>query len=156
MNEKKHHYVTASRYCHPLWLRTRSTTSMASIRHFSPKVLKSIAKPHPPRIFLPRVVVNEFTGKSRWHPPAISLRRQANMRKACLLEGVAPESIGMPPLPDKKPLRIKPPKLAKHERMAPERKAKIAKAIENMPETIKAWKEEKLREKTKSKSSLPF
>lgn len=94
---------------------------MASIRQFSPKVLESIAKPHPPHIFLPRVVVNELTGKSRWYEPGISLRRQANMRKACLFQGIAPESIGMPPLPDKKPLRIKPPKLEKHERMAPER-----------------------------------
>ncbi|RUP43151.1 hypothetical protein BC936DRAFT_137541 [Jimgerdemannia flammicorona] len=114
---------------------------MTTLRKFSLRVLKSIATPHPPEIFKPKIVINQLTGNTHWHPPKYSLRRQADMRKACILSGKDPESIGLPPLPEKKPLRTKPPKLAKHVRMAPERKAKIDLALKNMLERIKEWKE---------------
>ncbi|KAG0047419.1 hypothetical protein BGZ83_007536 [Gryganskiella cystojenkinii] len=50
----------------------------------------------------------------------------------------------------------KPNKGRKHDRTAPLRKAKVAKAIAEMPKTIETWKKAKIAEKTKTKSTLPF
>ncbi|KAF9164989.1 hypothetical protein BGX20_000760 [Mortierella sp. AD010] len=113
--------------------------------------------------------------RMRWQQSKVSARVLADIRKkVARLEraGIAlathPETGAPIPathilnLPAPKPLSTKtvrmgkPDKGRKHDRTAPERKAKIAKAISEMPKTIEAWKKAKAAEKTKTKSTLPF
>ncbi|KAG0294978.1 hypothetical protein BGZ96_000116 [Linnemannia gamsii] len=113
--------------------------------------------------------------RMRWQQSKISARVQADIRKkVARLEraGIAlathPETGAPIPaaqilnLPAPKPLSTKtvrmgkPDKGRKHDRTAPLRKAKIAKAISEMPKTIETWKKAKAAEKTKTKSTLPF
>ncbi|KAF9151027.1 hypothetical protein BG015_007153 [Linnemannia schmuckeri] len=113
--------------------------------------------------------------RMRWQQSKVSARVQADIRKkVARLEraGIAlathPETGAPIPaaqilnLPAPKPLSTKtvrmgkPDKGRKHDRTAPLRKAKIAKAIAEMPKTIETWKKAKAAEKTKTKSTLPF
>ncbi|KAF8948120.1 hypothetical protein BGZ47_006378 [Haplosporangium gracile] len=113
--------------------------------------------------------------RMRWQQSKVSARVQADTRKkVARLEraGIAlathPETGAPIPaaqilnLPAPKPLSTKtvrmgkPDKGRKHDRTAPLRKAKIAKAIAEMPKTIETWKKAKAAEKTKTKSTLPF
>ncbi|KAK3845047.1 MAG: hypothetical protein J3R72DRAFT_436786 [Linnemannia gamsii] len=113
--------------------------------------------------------------RMRWQQSKVSARVQADLRKkVARLEraGIAlathPETGAPIPaaqilnLPAPKPLSTKtvrmgkPDKGRKHDRTAPLRKAKIAKAISEMPKTIETWKKAKAAEKTKTKSTLPF
>ncbi|KAF9978641.1 hypothetical protein BGZ73_001294 [Actinomortierella ambigua] len=50
----------------------------------------------------------------------------------------------------------KPDKGRVHDRKRPEREAKVAKALADMPKTIETWKATKAAEKVKTKSTLPF
>ncbi|KAF9946354.1 hypothetical protein BGZ72_000411 [Mortierella alpina] len=113
--------------------------------------------------------------RMRWQQAKVSARVQADIRKkVARLERVGislathPET-GTPipaaqilNLPAPKPLSTKtvrmgkPDKGRKHDRTAPLRKAKVAKAIAEMPKTIETWKKAKAAEKTKTKSTLPF
>ncbi|CEG72416.1 hypothetical protein CU097_005519 [Rhizopus azygosporus] len=104
----------------------------------------------------PQLVYNEAKSKSFWRPPRLSRRIQADLRKACIQEGIEPTSIGLLPETAPKSLRYKPNKLEKHERTRAERQATIQRNMEKMPQTIQAWKEEKLKELAKQKSSMPF
>ncbi|KAG9068151.1 hypothetical protein KI688_011746 [Linnemannia hyalina] len=113
--------------------------------------------------------------RMRWQQSKVSARVQADIRKrVARLEraGIAlathPETGAPIPaaqilnLPAPKPLSTKtvrmgkPDKGRKHDRTAPVRKAKVAKAIAEMPKTIETWKKAKAAEKTKTKSTLPF
>ncbi|KAK3837301.1 MAG: hypothetical protein JOS17DRAFT_787488 [Linnemannia elongata] len=113
--------------------------------------------------------------RMRWQQSKVSARVQADIRKkVARLEraGIAlathPETGAPIPatqilnLPAPKPLSTKtvrmgkPDKGRKHDRTAPLRKAKVAKAIAEMPKTIETWKKAKAAEKTKTKSTLPF
>ncbi|KAF9419740.1 hypothetical protein BGZ76_004201 [Entomortierella beljakovae] len=113
--------------------------------------------------------------RMRWQQSKVSARVLADIRKkVARLEkaGIAlathPETGAPIPaseilaLPPVKPLSTKtvrmgkPDKGRKHDRTASERKAKIAKAIADMPKTIETWKKAKSAEKTKVKSTLPF
>ncbi|KAG0205716.1 hypothetical protein BGX28_002734 [Mortierella sp. GBA30] len=113
--------------------------------------------------------------RMRWQQSKVSARVQADIRKkVARLEraGIAlathPETGAPIPaaqilnLPAPKPLSTKtvrmgkPDKGRKHDRTAPLRKAKIAKAIAEMPKTIETWKKAKAAEKTKTTSTLPF
>ncbi|KAF9918395.1 hypothetical protein FBU30_000223 [Linnemannia zychae] len=113
--------------------------------------------------------------RMRWQQAKVSARVQADIRKkVARLEraGIAlathPETGAPIPaaeflnLPAPKPLSTKtvrmgkPDKGRKHDRTAPLRKAKIAKAIAEMPKTIETWKQAKAAEQTKVKSTLPF
>ncbi|KAG0003186.1 hypothetical protein BGZ79_001469 [Entomortierella chlamydospora] len=109
--------------------------------------------------------------RMRWQQSKVSARVLADIRKkVARLEraGIAlathPETGAPIPaaqilnLPAPKPLSTKtvrmgkPDKGRKHDRTAPERKAKIAKAISEMPKTIETWKKAKAAEKTKTKN----
>ncbi|KAF9561270.1 hypothetical protein EC968_005814 [Mortierella alpina] len=113
--------------------------------------------------------------RMRWQQAKVSARVQADIRKkVARLERVGislathPETGAPIPaaqilnLPAPKPLSTKtvrmgkPDKGRKHDRTAPARKAKVAKAIAEMPKTIETWKMAKAAEKTKTKSTLPF
>ncbi|KAI1308754.1 hypothetical protein EDD11_004163 [Mortierella claussenii] len=113
--------------------------------------------------------------RMRWQQAKVSARVLADIRKkVARLErvGIAlathPETGAPIPaaqmlnLPSPKPRSTKtvrmgkPDKGRKHDRTAPERKAKIAKAIAEMPKTIETWKKAKAAEKVKTKSTLPF
>ncbi|CAG8729056.1 10480_t:CDS:2, partial [Dentiscutata heterogama] len=124
-------------------------------KYISPQKLNHIKRQYKPSDFKPTFKYINLWGKARWKAPKVSSRKLADMRKNCEYLGVDPTSIGLPPKPEKKPPRSKPRKGAKYERNAPERKAKIAKALEEMPQTIAAWRLEKLKEKEKNKPSLP-
>lgn len=89
----------------------------------------------------PQLVYNEAKSKSFWRPPRLSRRIQADLRKACIQEGIEPTSIGLLPETAPKSLRYKPNKLEKHERTRAERQATIQRNMEKMPQTIQAWKE---------------
>ncbi|KAI8975260.1 hypothetical protein BDF20DRAFT_822026 [Mycotypha africana] len=130
---------------------------MATYRVFSKKILDKVS-----RIKLteadvkPQLVYNHYKEKAFWRPGRLSLRRQNDLRKACIQQGIQPESIGLPAVKEHKPLRYKPNKLEKHERMRAEREETIRKNMENMPKTIQAWKEDKMKEEAKLKKSMPF
>ncbi|KAI9316430.1 hypothetical protein BX666DRAFT_2019484 [Dichotomocladium elegans] len=129
---------------------------MSSKRVFSAKFLERLTKPLTEADVKPQFVFNEAKQKGFWRPPQISLRVQNDLRKACIQQGIDPLSIGLPPVAAKKPLRTKPNKLEKHERTRAERQQTIRSNLEKMPQTIQAWKEDKLKEAAKQKSSLPF
>lgn len=115
--------------------------NMLAKRVFSEKILARLKTPLTAADVKPQYVFNEVTQKGYWREPRMSLRRQADLRKACLLNGVDPASIGLPPVQPRKPLRTKPNKLEKHERLRESRQETIRKNMEKMPETIRAWKE---------------
>ncbi|KAL1921197.1 mitochondrial 54S ribosomal protein mL59 [Calcarisporiella thermophila] len=126
-------------------------------RAVSQRILASVTKKQwDPSSFQPQFYVSEVTGIGRWRPPLLSLRRQADLRKACIIRDIDPTTIGLPAVKEKGVLRSKPPKGTKAERTADERKAKIAKNLEEMPKKIQSWKEDLLREKEKNKPRLPF
>ncbi|KAJ1802955.1 hypothetical protein LPJ75_006019, partial [Coemansia sp. RSA 2598] len=93
---------------------------------------------------------------SKWRPGKYSLRQQADMRKACVIKGIDPKSIGMPEKSARKIKMDKPPKGHKHQRMYAQKQAAIEKNLQDMPEKIRKWKEGLAAEKAKTKSSLPF
>ncbi|KAI9227690.1 MAG: hypothetical protein DHS80DRAFT_6351, partial [Piptocephalis tieghemiana] len=101
-------------------------------------------------LFRPRFI------QGHWRDPKVSLRRQADIRKTCLILGVDPVSIGLPEKKEKGTLRKKPFKLHKSERTFSERRAKVAKAMEEMPSRVEQWRREYREEREKSKSVLPF
>lgn len=115
---------------------------MSTIRTFSKKFLSKLDQAK----FVeadtkPQLVFNETKGKSFWRPARLSKRTQNDLRKACVQQGIEPATIGLLPPASPKPLRYKPNKLEKHERMRAERQATIKRNMEKMPETIQAWKE---------------
>ncbi|KAI9136598.1 hypothetical protein BKA69DRAFT_1103238 [Paraphysoderma sedebokerense] len=92
-----------------------------------------------------------------WDKPKVSLRTQADLRKTAVLLGLDPVSdIGLPSLPEKKPLRVKLPKMVKADRQKGKREAKIASNLQRMPEIIEKWRETKRQEKIKNKPDIPF
>ncbi|KAG0331300.1 hypothetical protein BG004_001731 [Podila humilis] len=113
--------------------------------------------------------------RMRWVQSRVSARVLADMRKKAQRLDAAGIALGSHPetgapitatellnLPEVKPIGLKtvrmgkPDKGRKHDRTAPARKAKVAKAIAEMPKTIETWKKAKAAEKTKVKSTLPF
>lgn len=103
----------------------------------------------------------------RWQQSRVSARVLADMRKKAARLDAAGIAIATHPetgapipatqllnLPAPKPLSTKtvrmgkPDKGRKHDRIAPVKKAKIAKAIADMPKTIETWKKVKKNEKT--------
>ncbi|KAF9306676.1 hypothetical protein BGZ74_004374 [Mortierella antarctica] len=113
--------------------------------------------------------------RMRWQQSRVSARVLADMRKKAARLDAAGIAIATHPetgapipatqllnLPAPKPLSTKtvrmgkPDKGRKHDRIAPVKKAKIAKAIADMPKTIETWKKAKAAEKSKVKSTLPF
>ncbi|KAI7825033.1 hypothetical protein BX661DRAFT_199556 [Kickxella alabastrina] len=123
---------------------------MATVRKFSAAVLNHLKKEHPENAFKVSFV------NGHWRPAQFSLRRQADIRKACMLTKVDPKTIGMPALPKKKKMQKKPAKGHKQQRTYAEKQAMIQKNLEDMPEKIRKWKEELEKEKAKTKSTLPF
>ncbi|KAG2196997.1 uncharacterized protein EV154DRAFT_516864 [Mucor mucedo] len=130
---------------------------MSTYRVFSPKFLSKLNTTKLVEGDIKaQLVHNAEKGKSFWRPAQVSKRVQNDLRKACLQQGVEPTSIGLAAPTPAKPLRYKPNKLEKHERMRAERQANIKRNLEKMPQTIQAWKEDKLKELAKQKSSMPF
>ncbi|KAI9304488.1 hypothetical protein BJ944DRAFT_181602 [Cunninghamella echinulata] len=129
---------------------------MATQRIFSQKFLNKLTKPLVEADIKPQLVYNEAKQKSFWRPAQVSRRVQNDLRKACLQQHIDPSTIGLPPKAPHKSLRYKPNKLEKHERMRAERQETIRKNLEKMPQIIQAWKEDKLKELAKQKTSLPF
>jgi hypothetical protein len=122
---------------------------MATFRQFSPKFLSKLSKltrtPLVQADTQPQLVLNAEKQKSFWRPSQLSKRQQNDLRKACILYNVEASTIGLPPVGAPKPLKYKPNKLEKHERVRAERQANIQKNLEKMPQTIQAWKEVKFR-----------
>ncbi|KAI8997132.1 hypothetical protein BDB01DRAFT_840600 [Pilobolus umbonatus] len=133
---------------------------MASYRSFSPRFMSKLITaqlaPLTEADVKPQLVYNKVKDKSFWRPGRISRRIQNDLRKACIQSGIEPTSIGLLPPTANKPLKYKPNKLEKHERMRAERQATIQRNIEKMPQTIQAWKEDKMKELAKQKTSMPF
>ncbi|OLY81529.1 hypothetical protein AYI68_g4363 [Smittium mucronatum] len=125
---------------------------MASLRNFSDKMLKYLSEPvkNKQAAFYPNLV------NGKWREPRFSLRRQADLRKMCLLNNVVPESIGLPPKAPKKPVKYKPAKGHKSQRTYLEKKEKVQAALQDMPNKISTWKENAFKEHEKTKSTLPF
>ncbi|OMJ20472.1 hypothetical protein AYI70_g4091 [Smittium culicis] len=125
---------------------------MASVRKFSDKMLKYLTEPikNQQLAFSPNLI------NGKWREPKFSLRRQADLRKLCLLNGVEPESIGLPSKSEKKSVRYKPPKGHKSQRQYLEKKNKVQAALQDMPNKISNWKENTQKEYEKTKSLLPF
>ncbi|ORX61480.1 hypothetical protein DM01DRAFT_1404272 [Hesseltinella vesiculosa] len=129
---------------------------MSSYKVFSAKFISRLANPLKEADVKPQLVFNEAKQKSFWRPPRVPLRVQNDLRKACVQYGIDPVAYGLPAAAAHKPLKYKPNKLEKHERMRSERQETIRKNLEKMPQTIQAWKEDKLKELAKQKTSLPF
>ncbi|KAI9277613.1 hypothetical protein BY458DRAFT_488476 [Sporodiniella umbellata] len=130
---------------------------MSTLRQFSRKFLSKLNDAKFVEADVkPQYVLNESKQKSFWRPARISRRTQNDLKKACIQQGIEPTSLGLLAPVAPKPLRYKPNKLEKHERMRAERQANIKRNMEKMPETIQAWKEEKLKELSKQKTSMPF
>ncbi|ORY04905.1 hypothetical protein K493DRAFT_205135 [Basidiobolus meristosporus CBS 931.73] len=123
---------------------------MATLRSISKKALSQVQKTYEPELFLPQFVNN------RWRAPKYGLRIQANMRKNCILSGIDPISIGLPPVKESKPVRVKPPKGTKIQRTYVEKQAKIRDNLTKMDEKITNWRQEQRKEKAKTKSVMPF
>lgn len=116
---------------------------MSTYRQFSQKFLNKL---HNTKLvegdIKAQLVYNAEKGKSFWRPAQVSRRVQNDLRKACIQQGIEPSSIGLAAVKQQhKPLRYKPNKLEKHERMRAERQANIQRNMDKMPETIQAWKE---------------
>ncbi|KAF9579945.1 hypothetical protein BGW38_003588 [Lunasporangiospora selenospora] len=113
--------------------------------------------------------------RMRWQQAKVSARTLADIRKKVARLERAGITIASHPetgaplsgaqflnLPPPKPVSTKtvrmgkPDKGRKHDRTAPKRKAKVAKAVADMPKTIQAWKQSKAAERVKTKSTLPF
>ncbi|KAI8084079.1 uncharacterized protein B0P05DRAFT_536075 [Gilbertella persicaria] len=130
---------------------------MSTYRVFSEKVLTKVQTLKLLEADIkPQLVFNEAKGKSFWRPSQVSRRVQNDLRKACIQQGIEPSSIGLPTATAKKPLRTRPNKLEKHERLRAEREETIRRNLEKMPQTIQAWKEDKMKELAKQKTSMPF
>ncbi|KAI9476225.1 MAG: hypothetical protein EXX96DRAFT_576286 [Benjaminiella poitrasii] len=130
---------------------------MSTHRKFSFKLLSKAANIKLTEADIkPQLVYNAQKAKSFWRPPQVSRRIQNDLRKACIVQDIKPESIGLEPLRPAKSLRYKPNKLERHERMQADRQAMIQRNLEKMPQTIQAWKEDKLKELAKQKTSMPF
>ncbi|KAI8333147.1 hypothetical protein BC941DRAFT_496002 [Chlamydoabsidia padenii] len=129
---------------------------MSTQRFFSQKFINRLAKPLTEADVTPTFVFNNSKQKGFWRPAQVSRRVQNDLRKACIQYNVDPSTIGLPPVTAAKPLRYKPNKLEKHERMRAERQSNIQKNLEKMPQTIQAWKEDKMKELAKQKTSMPF
>ena len=72
----------------------------------------------------PRFSASDFKPafvNGHWRKPRFGLRRQADLRKICLIQGKAPEDYGLPEVRENKPLRVKPPKGTKYQRNYAER-----------------------------------
>ncbi|KAJ2715776.1 hypothetical protein H4R19_001015 [Coemansia spiralis] len=123
---------------------------MATVRTFSKAILGNLAKVHGESSFKATFV------DGHWREPRFSLRRQAELRKACLVTGVDPATIGMPEPRARKVMQKKPPKGHKQQRLYAQKQAAIQKNLDEMPEKIRKWKEELAKEKEKNQSSLPF
>ncbi|KAJ2723477.1 hypothetical protein GGI07_002600 [Coemansia sp. Benny D115] len=123
---------------------------MATVRSFSAAMLKHTTVVRP-KDFYEVKFVNGF-----WRPSSVSLRRQADIRKACLISSIDPVSIGLPELQKKKRLQKKPAKGHKQQRLYASKQAAIQKNLDEMPEKIRKWKDDLVKEKAKTKSSLPF
>ncbi|KAJ1920356.1 hypothetical protein H4219_001331 [Mycoemilia scoparia] len=125
---------------------------MATNRVFSAKLLKQIQSAH---------LAEEFTAQFKngfWRSPKFSLRRQADMRKACLLNSIDPASIGLSEktVSLKKTKKMNKPKGHKHQRNYMARQEEINQALQDMPTKIQTWKDDLAKEKAKLKPSLPF
>ncbi|KAG0314527.1 hypothetical protein BGZ99_008073 [Dissophora globulifera] len=159
----------ASDYVHQ-WIPVPGVATPKSIRSSSAAV-STPSQPAAPSILTP---TGERT-RMRWQQAKVSARVLADIRKkVARLEraGIAlathPETGAPIPaaqllnLPAPKPVSTKTVRMGKadkgrkHDRTAPVRKAKIAKAVAEMPKTIEAWKKAKAAERTKTKSTLPF
>lgn len=117
---------------------------MSTYRQFSQKFLDKIKNTKLVEGDLKaQLVYNTEKGKSFWRPAQVSRRVQNDLRKACIQQGIEPATIGLTVVKQHKPLRYKPNKLEKHERMRAERQANIQRNMEKMPQTIQAWKEVK-------------
>ncbi|KAJ2489591.1 hypothetical protein IWW37_003871 [Coemansia sp. RSA 2050] len=123
---------------------------MATVRAFSASILRHTKVEHAETCFKP-VFVN-----GNWRSPGFSLRRQAELRKACTLNGVDPLSIGMPPVAPPKVMQKKPPRGHKQQRQYADKQAIIAKNMKDMPDKIRKWKEALAKERLKAKPILPF
>ncbi|KAJ2161128.1 hypothetical protein GGF46_001717 [Coemansia sp. RSA 552] len=123
---------------------------MATTRKFSGAVLKHLKTQHGESAFK-ATFVNGF-----WRSPRFSLRRQADLRKACVLNGVDPASIAMPELAPQKIMRKKAPKGHKQQREYAAKQAEIQKKLDEMPERIRKWKADLEKERIKNRPSLPF
>ncbi|CAG8530415.1 2429_t:CDS:2 [Paraglomus brasilianum] len=129
---------------------------MAATKRMSPQAFAAVQKKYSPVHFSPQIVYKPKLGREIWASPRISLRRQADMRNNCIALGIDPSGIGLPEKKEKKPPRVIPPKGKKHERTAAERKARIAKALQEMDKTIETWRKEKKEEYQRAKPVLPF
>ncbi|KAG0006824.1 hypothetical protein BGZ65_003168 [Modicella reniformis] len=112
--------------------------------------------------------------RMRWQQSKVSVRVLADIRKkVARLEragivlthpetGVPTPGARLLNLPPPKPLTTKtvrmgkPDKGRKHDRTAPLRQEKIAKALADMPKTIETWKKARAAEQIKTKNTLPF
>ncbi|KAJ1662472.1 hypothetical protein IW140_005275 [Coemansia sp. RSA 1813] len=123
---------------------------MATARKFSEQILKQLNTKHSESAFMPTFV------NGHWRPGKFSARRQAELRKACLLNNIDPVAIGMPAPKPKGVLHRKPPKGHKQQRQYAEKQAAIQKNLDDMPNKIRKWKEDLAKEKSKSTPTLPF
>ncbi|KAJ3413520.1 hypothetical protein HDV05_007903 [Chytridiales sp. JEL 0842] len=114
-------------------------------------VLKQIAFAPPPSAFQPYTTPN---GDLR--PPAISVRNQARIRKACLLADLDPTLVvGLPEKEDGN-VRYKLKKGDGREIKAFKRQLKIEENMSKMAERISTWKEEKRKERKSKIPDMPF
>ncbi|KAG0241661.1 hypothetical protein B0O80DRAFT_48538 [Mortierella sp. GBAus27b] len=138
----------------------------------TPKKAGSLSPSQPPAPSI-LTATGERT-RMRWQQSKVSARVLADVRKkVARLEraGISlthPETgvpvpgaqllnLPPPPPPSTKTVRMgKPDKGRKHDRTAPLRKQKIAKALADMPKTIETWKKNRAAERVKTKSTLPF
>ncbi|KAJ2515335.1 hypothetical protein H4217_005234 [Coemansia sp. RSA 1939] len=124
---------------------------MATARKFSKEILKHLDKTYPESAFKATFV------DGRWRRGRFSGRRQAELRKACLVNQVDSASIGLPPLaPRSSNFQKKAPKGHKQQRTYAEKQAAIQKNLDDMPNKIKKWKDDLAKEKHKLTPTLPF
>ncbi|KAJ1660892.1 hypothetical protein IWQ61_000247 [Dispira simplex] len=123
---------------------------MATARTFSNKILAKLEKTFSPADFRAQFV------NGYWRSAKVSKRQEADLRKACLVKGIDPSSIGIPPCAAHKPLRVQPPKGHSVDLNKPSRMAKVQKAVDNLDQTIAKWKKDRSAEQAKAKPSLPY
>ncbi|KAI8813904.1 hypothetical protein BJ742DRAFT_787847 [Cladochytrium replicatum] len=146
-------------------------------------VMKQIGLPPPKADFRPQP---SFLHMNKLQPPRISLRKQARIRRTCIVAGVDPASIGLPSVEEtnaftsalrtqphsgyktpadvpevqlkelKDSLQQKLPKGRKVQFDLFKREKKIHKNMSAMPETIARWEQDQEKASKSTKPTLPF
>jgi len=100
-----------------------------------------------------RCTFNETT--KRWVPATMSGLQQARLRRAATIFDI--DVPGITDRPGPAPIRLaRVPKGTKKERSLPGKQESVRRALEQMPRLLETWRQERKREREKSRPKYPF